>query len=153
MFGKLDQQEMDAVLRSQIVARIACQGERIYIVPISYAYDGKNIYFHSRYGLKADILRMNPNICFQVDEMQNMANWRSVVCWGKAKELTDHEERDAALQALLARKLPLLSSETTHLFPDWPFNPGDEKDVPGLLFKIEVEEQTGRFERSPAQTK
>jgi nitroimidazol reductase NimA-like FMN-containing flavoprotein (pyridoxamine 5'-phosphate oxidase superfamily) len=81
-------------LQSQIVGRIGCHdGDLVYVVPISYAYDGEYVYFHSYEGKKIDIMRKNPKICFQIDEMKDMANWKSVIAWGEFEELNDYEEK------------------------------------------------------------
>lgn len=148
MFGQLTNEEIEALLKTQIVARLGLHDSRTYVVPISYAYDGEQIYFHSLHGLKTTMMRNNPEVCIQVDEMKNMSDWNSVICWGKAKELTSREDRTRALQVLTARELPIMSSETTHLLPNWPFSSVDEKDVKGLLFSVRISEKTGRFERS-----
>ena len=53
MFGRLDPEEIDELLHQQIVGRIGCHSDGVtYIVPISYAYDGKYIYAHTLEGMK-----------------------------------------------------------------------------------------------------
>ena len=32
-------------------------------------------------------MRANPNVCFEVDAMSNMANWQSVILFGTFHEL------------------------------------------------------------------
>jgi len=85
-----------------------------------------------------------------VDELQNMANWQSVVAHGRFEELIDRQLRNDALQRLHGRVLPLVSSETTHLSRDWPFAPAEFDKIGGVTFRIRLEEKTGRFEKSPA---
>ena len=148
MFGKLNQQEIEALLANNILGRIGCNdGKQTYIVPISYAYYNNCIYCHSKEGLKVDIMRKNPAVCFQVDEITNMANWKSVISWGKFSEITGKAERIEAIRHLANRTLPMMSSETTHLFPQWPFEPEDLNELKGIIFKIETEKKTGRFEK------
>jgi nitroimidazol reductase NimA-like FMN-containing flavoprotein (pyridoxamine 5'-phosphate oxidase superfamily) len=152
MHGTLTITEIEDVLSKQILARIGCHYDnRTYVVPISYAYDGTHFYCHSYEGMKTQMMRKNPKVCLQIDDMINMADWKSVVCWGDAIELTKEEEQAEAIKHLVARKLPLQSSETTHLFSDWPFSNPDEKLLPGALFCIKVIEKTGRFERTTAR--
>ena len=80
MFGSLDKQQIEQVLHHQLVGRIGCHDNGLtYVVPISYAYDGNFIYGHTSEGMKIRIMRKNPNVCFQVDEMENMGNWKSVI--------------------------------------------------------------------------
>jgi len=151
MLGKLTMPEIERLLTKEVVGRIGCtDGQMVYVVPISYAYDGEYIYCHTREGLKVDIMRRNPVVCFEVDDLQNMANWQSVVAHGKFEELTDKGLRNDALQRLHGRVLPLVSSETTHLSRDWPFAAAESDKIGGVTFRVRLEEKTGRFEKSPA---
>jgi nitroimidazol reductase NimA-like FMN-containing flavoprotein (pyridoxamine 5'-phosphate oxidase superfamily) len=151
MLGKLTMPEIEKLLTKEVVGRIGCtDGRMVYVVPISYAYDGEYVYCHTREGMKVDIMRKNPFVCFEVDHLQNMANWQSVVAHGKFEELTDKELRKDALQRLHGRVLPLVSSETTHLSRDWPFAPSELNRIEGVTFRIRLEEKSGRFEKSPA---
>jgi hypothetical protein len=60
---------------SQAVGRIGyTDGERAYIVPVTYVYDGKDIIGQAKEGMKVNMMRSNPNVCFEVDSMTNMAN-------------------------------------------------------------------------------
>lgn len=141
--------EVERLLSKEVVGRIGCSdGQRVYVVPISYAYDGTYIYCHTHEGLKVEIMRKNPTVCFEVDHLQNMANWQSVVAHGMFEELTDQALRSDALQQLHGRVLPLVSSETTHLSRDWPFAPSELNKITGVTFRIRLEEKTGRFEES-----
>jgi nitroimidazol reductase NimA-like FMN-containing flavoprotein (pyridoxamine 5'-phosphate oxidase superfamily) len=153
MFGEMKKEEIEALLESQIVGRLACCVDSDpYIVPMSYAYDGEYIYGHSNEGTKIQIMRKNPKICFQVDKMENMANWQSVIVWGEYEELTSATERNLALKILMERVLPIVSSETVHLSPHWPFPPQQIGSIKGIVFRIKIEKMTGRFEKSDVDT-
>jgi len=147
MFGVLDKDRIEKVLSENVIGRLGYHGDgKTYIVPISYAYDGKNIYAHSPEGLKIAIMRKNPNVCFQVDTMKDMADWESVMAWGKFEELTNEKDRNEAIKNLMNRKLPLISSETVKLSPEWPFHTGNHSGISGVFFRINFTEKTGRFE-------
>lgn len=150
MLGELSAIEIEQLLHKQTVGRIGChEKDLVYVVPISYAYEDNRIYCHTYEGKKIDIMRKNPNVCFQVDEMNDMANWKSVIAWGEFEELNNEEERIEALSALLHRQLPTPSSITTHLGKSWPFSSPDPQDllkIPGITFRISLMEKTGRFE-------
>ncbi|HET9826584.1 MAG TPA: pyridoxamine 5'-phosphate oxidase family protein [Chitinophagaceae bacterium] len=152
MLGQLSSDDIENLLHTQIVGRIGCNDDGVsYIVPISYAYDGECIYCHSYEGKKIDIMRKNPRVCFQVDETTDLGNWKSVIACGEFKELNDREERHKALQQLLKRRLPIRSSVTMHLGETWPFVEREHNgvnDIPGIVFKILLQEKTGRFEQS-----
>ena len=83
MFGKLNNEEIEGLIQSQLIGRIGCHADDVtYVVPISYAYDGTYLYGHTYEGMKVDMMRKNPKICFEVDSTRNLANWQSVIGWG-----------------------------------------------------------------------
>jgi len=150
MIKQLSSSEIDDLLHKQIVGRIGCNSENeVYIIPMSYAYDGKYVYCHSFEGKKMKMMRNNPKVCFEVDETSDMGNWKSAIAWGEFEELTDKNERNKALAILLQRRLPFISSLTTHLGETWPFSSGslEELDkIPGIIFRISIKEKTGKGE-------
>lgn len=147
MLGILRSQQVEELLKNQIVGRIGCHADgETYIVPISYAYDGTYIYCHTQEGKKIDMIRKNKRVCFEVDEMKDMANWKSVVVQGEFQELTDPQQRNAAMKTLLNRYFPIVSSVTIHLGKHWPFYSDDTADINGIVFRIAVKEKSGRFE-------
>ena len=149
MFGQLTNREIEELLHKQFIGRIGCHAEDVtYVVPISYAYDGEYIYGRAFEGMKIQIMRKNPKVCFQVDNMHNMANWQSAVAWGEFEELPEGMERNQAVQKLIDRSLPLVSSETMHLTPNWPFTTNDVRNIEGIVFRIRLADKTGRFEKS-----
>jgi len=95
------------------------------------------------------MMRKNPKICFQIDEMQDMANWKSVIVWGDFEELIAKNERSKALKILLHRPLPIVSSITTHLGETWPFTSPTEEEldrIPGIVFRVFLTQKTGKLE-------
>ncbi len=91
-----------------------------------------------------------PDVCFQVDQLINMADWKSVITWGKFEEITNRADRNKALQILLDRNLPVISSNTTHLGDVWPFPTDKLETIGGIVFRIEISRKTGRFEKEVA---
>jgi nitroimidazol reductase NimA-like FMN-containing flavoprotein (pyridoxamine 5'-phosphate oxidase superfamily) len=150
MIRQLSSTEIDDLLNKQIVGRIGCYDENeIYVVPISYAYEANTIYCHSFEGKKMEMMRKNPKVCFQVDEMKDMANWKSVIAWGNFVELKDKKEKNKALKVLLKRPLPFISSITTHLGETWPFTSITEEElnkISGIVFRVFLKEKTGKLE-------
>lgn len=143
-FGSLRPAEIDHVLRTELVGRIGCHAEgKTYVVPIVYAYDGTYIYGHSGEGMKVRMMRANPNVCFEVDHMDSLTNWQSVIAWGQFEELHG-DEAERALQLIVDRLTPLMESATilpTH---------GVDAAVSGrkvVIYRIAVTRRTGRFER------
>ena len=148
MLGQLNEEEVEQLLKEKLVGRIGCCTEGLpYIIPISYAYVNGYIYARTFEGMKLDIMRQNPSICFQVDDIPDMSNWKSVIAWGEFEELTERSERNKALQILMERKFPLLSGAMTKFAKDWPFiTKEDFDDIPGIAFRVLLTEKTGRFE-------
>jgi hypothetical protein len=149
MFGTLTSAQIEQVLKNQLVGHLACHAHnRTYIVPISYAYDGQFIYVHTYEGLKIQMMRENPEVCFQVDERADMGNWKSVIAWGHFEELPNGKGRARGIEVLTSRRLPILSSSTTHLGVNWPFSKGEPAEIDGIVFRIALMEKTGRFEQT-----
>ncbi|HEX2628448.1 MAG TPA: pyridoxamine 5'-phosphate oxidase family protein [Chitinophagaceae bacterium] len=149
MFGKMSDEEMDILLKKQFVGHIGCHANgTTYIVPISYVYDAPYVYAHSFKGMKIDIMRQNPKVCFQVDNTRNLANWESVVCQGEFEEINEKDDRRSALRKLNSRALPVINSQTMHLGDDWPFDIEAAEEVDGIFFRIKLIEKTGRFEKA-----
>ncbi|HRE50733.1 MAG TPA: pyridoxamine 5'-phosphate oxidase family protein [Flavitalea sp.] len=152
MIGKLTDPEIEETLAKAFIGRIGCHADDLtYVTPVSYAYDGKHIYVRTSEGMKVNMMRQNPKVCFQVDQMENMANWKSVIVWGVFEELRDPELRNNALEKLADRIYPLVSSETVHFSHEWPFKPADMASIKGVVFRIAIDKKTGRFENSSAQ--
>jgi hypothetical protein len=147
MIGDLNFKEVEEVLKDQLIGRIGCHSNGVtYIVPVSYAYNEPYVYIHSLEGKKIDMMRNNPEVCFEVDVMNDMANWKSVISWGTFEEITRMEERDKALKILLDRSLPIISSEKTHLGREWPFTNNNANEIAGVFYRIKLKEKTGKFE-------
>jgi hypothetical protein len=148
MLGKLTDKQIDELLYRQVVGRLGCYAEgKVYVVPVTYVFDGENIICHTREGMKLDMMRKNPSVCFETDIMENMANWQSVICWGTFTELTGIEA-DVALQKMLLRLHPMITSETAR--PHDPGNSEERRKTRGLtaiIYQIRIAEKTGRFEK------
>ena len=53
MIGQLTKDQIHHLLSTQVVARLGCAvSDQVYVVPISFVFDGKYIYAHSKEGLK-----------------------------------------------------------------------------------------------------
>ena len=88
MLGTLSSAEIEDLLRTEVVARLGCHAEgRTYVVPVTYAYDGDAVLVQSADGLKVRMMRQNPLVCVEVDHVDNLANWRSVIAWGRFEVL------------------------------------------------------------------
>ena len=145
MLGALTHDEIEQLLMRASIGRIGCRADnRMYVVPITYAYDGEAVYAHSADGLKIRTMRANPNVCFEVDDIVNLGHWSSVIAWGTYEELSGALE-DRASSLLLSRFGPTHTSATALKHPR--FHGVAQESARTTLFRIRLAEKTGRFER------
>jgi uncharacterized protein len=149
MIGTLTKEQSEHVLQSGLIGRIGCSDENgVYVVPITYVYDDKYIYAHSRDGMKVQMMRKNPKVCFEVDSIENMTNWRCVVIQGTFLELESEDEQTKAFKILKDRLMHYLLSETMR--PKGLEHKPDrvEKETKPVLYKITIDHLSGRFEKN-----
>lgn len=144
MLGTLTRSQIGAVLRGSTVGRIGAHADgKTYVVPVTYVYDGDSVYGHSVLGQKIRMMRASPEVCFEVDEIEDMANWKSVIAFGRYEELTG-DLAVAAAKLIAARLGPLTTSETAG--PS-----GRARGArPQISYRIRLAERTGRYERATA---
>jgi uncharacterized protein len=142
MLGELNKREIIEFLESKFIGRLGCHlnGET-YIVPVNYVYQGNAVYAHSGEGKKIDMLRANPQVCFQVDEIDNMFKWKSVILWGTFEELKG-QERQQAMQGLILRIMPATNDPGRE--PSHGISPAFHDNL--IVYRINIHEATGRFE-------
>jgi nitroimidazol reductase NimA-like FMN-containing flavoprotein (pyridoxamine 5'-phosphate oxidase superfamily) len=150
MLGKLNETQIEGLLKQQVIGRLACHADGItYIVPVNYVYDGTAIYGHSSQGQKIDMMRKNPDVCFEVDEIQSLFKWQSVVAWGRFEEIVDIEEKQQAMQGIIHSIMPLANNPTDHPSHGITANESDiGTSVELIVYKIVITKKTGRFENS-----
>ena len=148
MTGQLNEIQINNILSSQLVGRLACSdGNQPYIVPVTYTYDGKYIYGQTNPGTKLEILRKNPTVCFEVETMMNMANWQSVIVFGEFEELKEGEA-EKARQILFNRIFPLMTSSTIHVYGHKETGTIDDSTrIKDIMYRINLKKVTGRFEK------
>ena len=147
MLGELTPVEVEDLLHTELVARIGCHGNgMVYVVPISYAYDGEALYGHSRDGLKLRLMRRNPHVCVEVDRLDDLANLRSVIAWGTFEELHGYAAQEG-MTKLIERFSPLTTSETARPGDQPDHRPGHGEAPPPIVYRIVLQQKTGRFER------
>ena len=149
MIGTLSKDASQELLKTGIIGRIGCHdGSRTYIVPVQYVYDGRNIYCHSVEGMKIHMMRKNPSVCFEADEIQTVNNWKSVIVWGTYEELKGEYARYNALKLFAKRFVQFKVSETALL----PIVDGDTLSgslhIRPVMYRIIIEAITGRFENT-----
>ncbi|HZX58394.1 MAG TPA: pyridoxamine 5'-phosphate oxidase family protein [Mucilaginibacter sp.] len=150
MLGELNENQMDSLLKQQAVGRIACHaGGTTYLVPVNYFYDGTYIYSHSSKGKKIEMMRKNPEVCFEVDDIKSIFRWQSVIAWGRYEEITDADEKQRVMQGLIHRIMPMADNPTDHPSHGIADSEDDiDTKVQLIVYRIRVSKKTGRFEKS-----
>jgi nitroimidazol reductase NimA-like FMN-containing flavoprotein (pyridoxamine 5'-phosphate oxidase superfamily) len=148
MFGNLSEEGIEHVLKYQLLGHIGCHAnEMTYIVPICYAYDGNCIYGRTFEGMKLRMMRENPKVCFQVEHLESMGKWQSVICWGEFEELTDTNKCHKGIEILQNRVSAIMGDKNLRVSHHWPFSIYDPDNFEGIIFCIHISEKTGKFEK------
>ena len=144
-FGTLNHDEIDQLLRAEIVGRIGCHADdTTYVVPVTYVYEHGCIYGLLGEGMKLKLLRANPMVCFEVDHIDDMTNWQSMIAWGRFEELQG-AEADQALALLVERVAQHMDGAPRQPADSAPRHAGMERHRP-ILYRIVLTKRTGRFE-------
>ncbi len=109
-----DPEELAYVLnKSQILRLGMCGPDGPYVVPMNFGIGEGCLYLHScPKGKKADILRQNPKVCFELETDVALIEddkpcgfsmkFKSIVGYGTVTPIEDPAEKIAALQIILA---------------------------------------------------
>jgi nitroimidazol reductase NimA-like FMN-containing flavoprotein (pyridoxamine 5'-phosphate oxidase superfamily) len=134
--SKLPPDEIEDLLRTAIVGRIACCAHGIgggdgrpYVVPLAYGYDGEAMYAHSGVGRKIRMMRAQPLVSVEVDEAEASDRWRSVIAEGIYEELSEPGARAHALAVI---------------YPDPTSRPHLDRQT--IVYRIRLTAKSGRFE-------
>lgn len=141
---ELNKTEMDNILYRGSLAHLGCcQADEVYVLPITYIYDNGYIYSHSLNGKKLEMMRANPKICIQVEEITSIFRWQSVIAWGNFEELKEGELPEQAIRLLkykIAELNPFKSSSSLEI-------EFEAKLSEATVFRMKVEKMTGRKEK------
>ncbi|MCF6148473.1 MAG: pyridoxamine 5'-phosphate oxidase family protein [Candidatus Kuenenia sp.] len=148
-----DRKEIDEVLTKVKTGRLGtCSRDIPYVTPMNFAYDSETlkIFLHcANEGKKLENIRVNQNVCFEVDDVADVivkqptcassVAYRSVILFGTIKELIDLAEKNKALQKIAEKYAPQN--------PRIPF--ADTMLTRTNVLEIQIMEMTAK--RSPAR--
>jgi len=102
------------IIRQAQVCRLGlCRDNVAYVVPVSFGYDGADIYFHTAVeGRKIDFITANNRVCFELEHevavlpnVERACGWSfsfySIIGYGVAEELTEDTEKIRGLQLVM----------------------------------------------------
>ncbi|HZK54522.1 MAG TPA: pyridoxamine 5'-phosphate oxidase family protein [Desulfosporosinus sp.] len=140
----VEQKAMDEIMNRAQVCRLGVSYESmVYIIPMSFGYADRALYFHSATeGLKLMILRENPKACFEVEfDTQVIPSaqgcnytmrYQSVIGFGEVAFIEDLEGKREALQIIMQHYGDNLKMV-------------EDAELSGItVFKLEVSTMTGK---------
>jgi len=149
MLGELNKDQIEDLLTKQTTGRIGCYDDgATYIVPINYVYKDGCIYGHSAIGKKIEMMRNNPQVCFQVDIIKSITDWQSVIAWGQYHEIHDRVELQKTMEDIIQHIMPIITdidAHPSHGITESESDIGTSIDL--ILYKICLNKKTGRFEQ------
>ena len=132
--------EIEQLLDEVNYGHLGCsQNGMPYVVPVHFAWAKPVIYIYTTEGKKAEIIRGNPKVCLQLEDVKNKRDWRSVIVQGEAAQVTDNEEREKALK-LVAEINPTLTPAVSIRWMDSWVRENIE-----VILKLTPSVMTGRF--------
>ena len=139
-----DPAELETILRSAQLCHLAMVDDgKPYVVTLNFGYADGALYFHSApEGRKIDVIRKNPEVCFNVIRNYDLvtgeqacswsAEYSSVTGTGKAEIVTNREGKEKGLKLLMGQ----YSKE------EYDFT---EKELDGVvIIRVEVETFMGK---------
>ena len=154
MHRELTKSEITNILQSQSIGRLGCtDGKHPYIIPITYFFDGKHIYCQSEEGKKMSIMRKNANVCLQLDIINSMKSYKSILIYGKFEELKN-EEAIQATTLLEENIFVIMTRSRIHQFEHQEKSAIDDTQrIKLITFRINITEMTGRSEQEVNELK
>ncbi len=146
--GTLNTQQIENLLQSQSICRLACtNGKEPYVVPISYYYDGKHLYFQSLPGKKIEWMRKHNRVAIEISIIQGLHRYQSVLIEGEFEEL-DGLEKDEARKKMFDEIYSLMSRSRIHPFGHEVLDDEDVAvaEVKPFMFRVKILNKSGRCE-------
>jgi len=133
----------DIILRSTVCKLAMCDRHQPYIVPLCFGFKDNTLYFHSApKGKKIDILKNNPNVCFEFDIFTEVIKsakackcgmkYRSVIGYGKASFVTDENLKRQAFDIIMKQ------------YADGSFLYEEASLTSTVIIKVDIESMTGK---------
>ncbi len=142
LFRDLSREETEALLRRNKVGRLAFTfHDRVDIQPIHYVYERGWIYGRTSEGEKIATLEHNRWVAFEVDEVEDIFDWRSVVVHGSFWKLPPRGSPHA--EELWTRAANLVSQIVPGALTE-----RDPVAFRHILFRIAVGDAIGREART-----
>jgi nitroimidazol reductase NimA-like FMN-containing flavoprotein (pyridoxamine 5'-phosphate oxidase superfamily) len=147
----------EEILRAGRVAHVAfAVASQPYVLPFIYHYEAGRIYLHGAPASRAiATLRAGTPVCVEVTLLDGLVasrmakyhsmNYRSVVAFGRAVEVTDEAEQRAIFERMTARYFPGRTAGQDYA-------PARKRDLRGVrLLAIAIEELSAKSRSGPSK--
>ena len=140
----MDMNEVAQILEKAQVCRLAMVDQgRPYVVPLNFGFRDGSLYFHSApEGRKIDVLKADPHVCFEVDELVKInkapqacdwgVSFKSVIGTGMARMLETPAEKKTGLDIIMAH------------YSGRAFDYPDEMLAKTAVIQVIIHEMTGK---------
>jgi nitroimidazol reductase NimA-like FMN-containing flavoprotein (pyridoxamine 5'-phosphate oxidase superfamily) len=133
----------EIISRSKVCKLAMCEGDIPYIVPMCFGFRNHTLYLHSApKGKKIEILKKNPNVCFefeiftQIIQSAKACKWgmkyRSVIGFGTAGFITDDDLKRDAFDVIMNQ------------YSDETFSYEEASLKSAIIIKVEIRSMTGK---------
>ena len=138
-------EQIEVILKRERVCRIALSENNIpYLVPLSYGYANKTLYFHSApEGKKIEILRANPKLCFEIESNLEVVPNPLPCKWGMKFETVIGDGSAEFIEDLSAKleALKIIMNQYGSTYSD---NIKTEILQNTTVFKVEIQSMSGK---------
>ena len=133
----------EIISRSKVCKLAMCERDIPYIVPMCFGFKDNALYFHSASkGKKIDILKKNPNVCFefeiltQIIQSAKACKWgmkyKSVIGFGTAGFITDDDLKRDAFDVIMKQ------------YSDGSFSYEEAPLKSAIIIKVEIQSMSGK---------
>jgi nitroimidazol reductase NimA-like FMN-containing flavoprotein (pyridoxamine 5'-phosphate oxidase superfamily) len=136
---ELTDDEIIKLLKRTGYGHLACarDGEP-YVVPIHFAFDNGEVFVYTTEGKKYEIIKSNPRVCLQAEEVIDNQHWQSVIIDGEAEQILDEKERERAMKLIVAINPSLTPAVSVRWLDSWV------RENIEVLYRIYPKQMSGR---------
>ena len=139
---ELSEEECRALLARASMGRLGCSlDNQPYVVPIRFAYEPDYLYVFATFGKKIEWMRVNPKVCVEIDEIETISQWISVIVDGYYQELS--EPKYAAERSHARELLEKQHQWWMNALGERQLKSSKELLIDPLFFRVQIGSMTG----------
>ncbi len=147
MSEKIAKEDYLKILNNNCIARLAYIANNTpYIVPITYYYNEKEniIISYSNEGHKINAMRLNNSVSIQIDEIESLDNWKTLLLIGEFEELKGSEAKMYLHSFAKNVKMILAQKESKNLEVINSFSNKVNSETIPIIYRIKIQEVFSR---------